>query len=258
MNLEPEKSIPKNLYRYSDRNGIEKTLMGGSLKVTPPLGFNDPFEMKPVMRFPFDNEKAKRSYEEERESYEKEGISFDEYCRRVKAREPIGTRMVGEKNFKLTNETFGAICFSRRRDLIPLWSYYAGAHSGAVIEFDTTASLFAQLQITLHDVVYSPERVVVAGPLKGPLKFLYTKSEAWAHEVEMRLLVPLQLCIKNGEMHLLAFSKSAVSAVYLGCRFDDPHGFAKQLGQAGYGGIPIFQMSESQHLFSLEEQRIYA
>lgn len=91
-------------------------------------------------------------------------------------------------------DTYGIACFNSRPDNFLLWSYYAASHSGVAVRFDTADNILEQIPQPYLPLkvnyakdfprvsLYDPDR------LRFVQNTLGTKSDAWQHEEEWRLI----------------------------------------------------------------------
>lgn len=132
-----------------------------------------------------------------------------------------------ELNARATNdlrarnaEPWGAICFSRRWDSIPMWSYYAKEHRGMVIEFNENDLEFQKLFRARTRIAYGT-RGVVRGKSKGKARAVFRKAPEWKHEQEERVMFPFALCSTGAHrIHLASYPIRSLVCLYLGCRID--------------------------------------
>ena len=249
-----DRPVPKKIYRYLDFGGAVPTLRDASLKITSPLDFNDPFEMKHTTTLVFCEEKAVARYVELQRRGGEALHTLEEYISQQRLNFFVGGTIVNDLVSAGIVASVAAVCFSEDAHLIPLWSYYTGrgqdAHKGAVIEFDTETEFFDALRGALHCVAYEPQRVRLPA-YRTDVRFMYTKSTAWSHEQEVRLLVPLSMSYWSEGLRLVRFPREIVTAIYMGARLEKPNDFAAQAREWGYKHAAMFQMVEDPELFAL-------
>lgn len=188
------------LFRYLTFEGGLATLKNGTLKITPPREFNDPFEA-------YFGLEAKASCR-----FREDG---------VKTQENISN---------LANQR-GVVSFSRRHNLALMWAYYTDEHEGMVIEFDEKDDAFNQRygeSLEHVDYVQPEERPLIRDepPYLDPSdrRVLRVKSAEWIHEEETRLIYPLNFVeVTTGKVNgrpawFLKYPQSSVKAVYFGIR----------------------------------------
>ena len=102
----------------------------------------------------------------------------------------------------------GLLCFSSDWTSPVLWSHYGDKHRGVCLGFDV-------LRSAAKSITYQAERLsLTLSELENPkqpddlqTKLLFTKYEHWRYEAEVRLLVPLSACIKEGALHFVPFHR---------------------------------------------------
>lgn len=176
------------VYKYLPAEDyLPNILTGKSLKFSSPLGFNDPFECKPLCVI--ENGKAGDSFlskgcKELGYSPAKRIQKLGE-LRRFQGR-PMPSGL--ESNMNELLKEIGISCFSAARDSILMWAHYAAEHSGVCIGFDTTKYFFQ----TAWEVQYQDELPIILRPSDNPdtmlSKSLLTKSIHWNYEHEWRIV----------------------------------------------------------------------
>jgi len=82
-------------------------------------------------------------------------------------------------------------CLTARRDYIPMWSYYAGGHSGVAVHFDSTSVPFGLSAAVQYSTVYPviefprPTHMTDEGLI---VLSLLNKADAWREEREYRFI----------------------------------------------------------------------
>jgi len=144
---------------------------------------------------------------------------------------------VGAKVQKAVGERFGILCLSEVADNPLMWSHYADAHRGFVIEFDAAHEFFTGGGMSgavgrVLPVTYASERpgVTMFDPTlcaedlgrRYVTDVLLTKSVDWAYEREWRMLLPLNdqkvPHVVEGGMHLFRVPATAITRVIVGAR----------------------------------------
>lgn len=142
-----------------------------------------------------------------------------------------------EKLKESWNKFFGILSLTQTNDNITMWSHYAQNHEGFVIEFDPENKFFNKRRTEndslgfLRKVKYSAERpdielISFKKPVNEFVEFiatniLYTKSQDWSDEKELRLVSDLSKCddkliIKNQEIYLFKLPPLAIKSVFMG------------------------------------------
>lgn len=250
------------LYRYLDFDGGLETLKNGTLKLTPPSEFNDPFEMYPTFAVDighvFSESRAAGKIPRE--------LSFEDFKGKTDLR--AINRAAQEEHRRGMNETLGAVCFSRKPNSPAMWAYYGQHHTGIVIGFDADHRDFPpQYRNMLCKVRYEKQRPRVTD-LNSPddLYHFYTKSREWRHEGEIRILMPFEtLCVQHGKIKgrkacFIPFPKAVVHSIYLGCRMpeDQQREVIARLPAWGYTGIrKVFRFEPDMDTYRLNERELH-
>ena len=166
------------IFRYLTYEGGKATLANGTLKATPPLEFNDPFDMDPGWAMPLNDEsleklfqgagdKVLRALESAKQFYNSDPVNF---TRRVNSSAHQQAR-------EGLNAKLRAVCFSRRKDSVPMWGYYCSCHSGLVIEFDEEDDAFrTSFGGSLKRVNYLQDRPSFTRLSANNLALMFTKA----------------------------------------------------------------------------------
>lgn len=238
----PPPRIPV-IYKYLPAEDyLPNILTGQSLKFSSPLGFNDPFECKPLCVV----EKGKAG-----DSFLSKGCKELGYSpakriqklgelRRFQGR-PMPSGL--ESNMDELLKEIGISCFSEAKDSILMWAHYAAEHSGVCIGFDTKKHFFQ----TAWEVQYQDSLPIIYRPSDDPdamlSKSLLTKSIHWNYEHEWRIvrrtITPEQqgaISVKYGHHSpeqievmvnqkgpgFYCFPKQAITEVILGVKMTNP------------------------------------
>jgi hypothetical protein len=185
------------IYKYVSGEGL-KRILAGTVRLTQPSAFNDPFELLPEVVMPSDEPERQIS------------ISFDVRAKRRNPAEgeielvPDGWQSGDPTSRQIVQQLnclIGIFCMSRRTDSLLMWAHYADDYTGAVVEFDSTHEFFADP----IDVEYKPLRpkrlisayTAVAPPV--PVAELCAKSTQWEYEHEVRIIRCLADCQAAGK-----------------------------------------------------------
>lgn len=154
--------------------------------------------------------------------------------------------------------SLGVVCFSERNDNLLMWAHYANNHDGICIELEAKPDLFSwghdesnNLNFpptnkhrykncgVLTKVKYSRDRPLFMDPaeLEHETESWFTKSEDWAYEQELRVLIPLDNAIRRDDMFFCAIDKQCIKSIILGCQMDseekkEVHAICSKLGIA--------------------------
>ncbi len=232
---------------------LEDLFAGKKLYHSLPSEFNDPFETKPFYKLPTRrNEKLKlrkslvkimmkqhlwpKAWAVHRVSEEMKDKKGLEKCLREVIQGAMGTQRL--------------CCFTTKGKSLLLWAYYADAHQGLCVEFDTKKVAFS---LTVK-IKYTNEFPKICYPLKDKSTlFILTKSKDWEHEHEFRsILVPGDRPAMPNDGESLLLEGSEIRNVYFGLKMEEKN---KQLifDLLKRGGITpgIFNMRQSENSFNL-------
>ena len=141
-------------------------------------------------------------------------------------------RLLEVAKFKNT----GIFCATKNNSNLLMWAHYAERHNGVVLGFrpDVEKDSFLRL---LVPVVYSDQRPQFYDSMvnwkseedevkqqqigaKITRLMLYSKSDQWAYEEELRLAIPSE--VKEGEAaSFLKYYPNELVEIYFGCRMPD-------------------------------------
>ena len=213
--------VPHSLFRFCDCNGL-KTLVDGTLKVTPPREFNDPFEFSPGI----DPEMAPPPEEELRRLFQAhDGLpralyygkhgggneeTYNAWIEEVVLRHPEVLpgilRRTRQSLIDKMSRFHGVACFSafsggrlQSPEVVRHWANYADDHRGLAVEFGgehlaAAGNAFLKVDyepIRPHFDFSEMEDFSVDGLLEKLRRWARVKSCAWSTEEEWRLIVPL-------------------------------------------------------------------
>jgi hypothetical protein len=127
------------LHKYVSIDAL-KRIVAGSIRMTQPGAFNDPFELLPEIVVRSDQTEESISF------------SFDILApRRENPFEAVVQLTDGQVASDITsrhildelNQLVGILCLSRSPNSILMWSHYADQYQGAVVSFDADHEFFA-------------------------------------------------------------------------------------------------------------------
>lgn len=181
------------LHKYVSIDTLKK-IVGGSIRMTQPGAFNDPFELLPeIVTRPGQSEGTI-------------SFSFDILApRRERSLEAVVQLTDGQvvsdnasrHILDELNQLIGILCLSRSPNSILMWSHYADQYQGAVVSFNADHEFFAG-QIPVEYVEERPKKHLGAYQ-DSPVPFaeLCAKSLEWQYEHEVRIARTLQSCNKT-------------------------------------------------------------
>lgn len=257
MSIQP----PKKLYKYLPLERLD--VLGNRLiRFSQPSALNDPFELKPVFEDLLPEESIQEALEPslelleealradyEKLSQEQKAIMSVEQCIKIvtsdsellrkmyKEFEPQLRQFLGDFRGEaksiivdVLNKHVGMLSLSEIHNSHLLWSHYASAHRGFVIEFDTDNDFFYKRRSENDELNYlrkvnycdRDERGRTLMDLDGN-DILLTKGTSWAYEREWRILFHLKnasqtLTALDDEIYLFEYPPEIVSKVIIGAK----------------------------------------
>ncbi|WP_298896530.1 DUF2971 domain-containing protein [uncultured Psychroserpens sp.] len=218
------------LYKYFDFDeNFKNSLQNGYLWFSNPNTFNDPFEFKLQVDENLDDTDILEFFE----LYKKHAVNPSNEIINDFNKVLFMYRKDSKKFIELFLtpfvshlSNFGVCCFTNTRDNLLMWSHYANKHTGVVLEFENKLldeSIYYMndsVNMTAIDQInYSNEfpTIKVSSSLMNLSeeirKVLFTKSNDWKYEKEVRIISP-----RNGR-HL--FDPNCLKSIYLGYKFSD-------------------------------------
>ncbi len=238
------------LYKYCPPARVD-VLVNHKIRFTPPRGFNDPFEFRPVLKAiasdaeiqSYTDRAADNLIGAELQKYGPMLRSMPSECvtnlratvrsqmlsafRSADVQEII-QKLKSEFDAKF-NEYFGVLCLSEQWDSILMWGHYSQSHEGFAIGFDSDHPFFNQRRSKndefgyLRPVRYRKERPLVSLMNSGGLEWFDTKADVWTYENERRMFLVLSsasevLTVAGIPIHLFKFPSDCVKEVLLGSK----------------------------------------
>jgi hypothetical protein len=145
--------VKNRLHKYVSI-GTLKRILGGTIRMSQPSAFNDPFELLPELIIPADQAGKSISF------------SFDIDARRretpltavVQLNEgQVSSDITSRHILDVLNKYVGILCLSKAPNSILMWSHYADQYQGAVVAFDADHEFFAR-QIEVEYVEERPKK----------------------------------------------------------------------------------------------------
>lgn len=234
------------IYRFLPPKREDLLFGQNSIWFTPPAYFNDPFELRPVVRVV-----ATKSFARAAIKGHTKGI-FDlhpppgyanlprrrkrELIRRAergfqhewKERLAVQTAQYTAHNLPSDlSKEFGALCFSTELNNLLMWAHYTDSHNGFALEFDSKHPDFQALG-ELHKVEYHDERPTYDPSKKCDIRIYLTKSPHWQYEAEFRIFRSVKICGESSlsedgrtlKLRTTAFPAKALTGIYFGVRSD--------------------------------------
>jgi len=254
-------NTPRKLYKYVPPERID-ILRNGHIRFTQPSSLNDPFEMQPVFEVLFHEEKVQEileppfEYIEEslREKYkelpadQKSKFTEDQMVALVRSNPELLNNALRRvepfmRSFlttfapeakRLISEEFdkhiGMLSLTENPENLLMWSHYAAAHKGFLIEFDATHEYFNRRRSDKDEFYYLRKvRYIDRTPSGRSLHdlsgedLMVTKMKIWDYEREWRMLLPLNDADKvietaSENVYLYSIPAVAITGVILGAK----------------------------------------
>lgn len=170
---------------------------------------NDPFECRsPVV---WNIELMREQFIQHAPAF---GISPEKAAEEFNSSRDWGMKSLLER-WQATRAQTRIVCFSAKPNSIRMWSYYAQAHEGICIGYDTTKRPFWVAQEVKYQDPGIPFDVLAAfksDPTEIAANITFRKSSEWDFEKEYRVASDL------GDIRLIPFDASAIKEIRLGAR----------------------------------------
>ena len=273
------------IYKYLHEDRIEDILENNIFRFTQPEEFNDPFELRPVLRFPDNDDSLYSTLDDNFESilmeeYKKNSdintkITFESFLafRRTKKKEikelakslltsKEFTKRLNETHYKTANKSIGILCLTKNYNNLLMWAHYANSHKGFVVGLDSDNSFFKQdkddknLMGKLKKVIYNNERPSESFENMNVENAYLTKSKEWSYEEEYRMFTPFKRAsqIKNDNIYLYNFTPDAIVSIYCGVNMSEENKekIKEIVAHEHLQYINLFQSEISEQHFKLE------
>lgn len=210
-----------SFYKYVSPETLEK-ILNGSIRLTQPSGFNDPFELSMEVFDPYSLNEGSRTFSFD-VLHPRRDISkylVDEDFSHDNCNDVFSRRVIQQ-----LNATIGILCLSKNKESHLMWAHYGDSYRGAVIEFDSNHDFFKGA----FAVNYVNERpklhidyFLESDPI--PVSELCSKSDVWSYEKEWRIVRSLKDCTlhkaKKGQLPICVMDLplEAIKSVTLGER----------------------------------------
>jgi len=232
------------LFKYFEPARLD-VIETGCIRLTQPIDFNDPFELKPVTstcgikdampdlsnseenlssnnkidKLPIKTSSSDSEIEANKSLFKAQQV--------MAATPPESSGFTRETSEQNQGELIGVLCLTEEPDNLLMWSHYAESHQGFCIKFDTSNYFFNQKR-TIEDDFYHLRKVeyIEQHPMNviksnvGVDLLLY-KSDTWSHEKEWRFCAVLRdsdMLIKraDSDIHLFKYPKEIIKEIILG------------------------------------------
>ena len=219
--------IPASLYKYSGVSGprlewMRKLIVDSMLYFASPTAFNDPLDCRVPPRYDasalvieqFFRRVAKQNYP---------GQNLRDHKRAIRqmvvdSKTPDGQARLTKQFFKSLHQN-GTACFAKDATNMLLWSYYAEGHSGIAVRFNMARDNLAAIPgecipVEVRDQQDFPNvNYYKSTTAEFVATILGTKSVAWKHEEEWRLVLV-------GNSGYVRMPPAMIDGVILGMRID--------------------------------------
>jgi hypothetical protein len=249
------------IYKYVTTERID-ILETGLIRFTQPSVFNDPFEMSPYIEAIATDQFIDKKFNKEHEAHVLKAYNKRPFSFRWKI--PFSTYYLGFEKSELVNKikdtakgaalnaaresipsnidaAVGVLSLTNRADNLLMWAHYADSHKGMVLEFDADHEFFNRRVIDpqstlgldadlrkeygfLRPIKYDKVRPALTVSEIKDFSQLLVKSDDWAYEEEVRLLMPLPKAAKTissgdrDNIHLFSIPPSAIARVIFGVK----------------------------------------
>jgi len=289
-----EASRPIYFYKYMTSSVVPLVLQNRTLRWSTPGLLNDPFDMQFDLHVEVDREKLRAltlqkhwdawygpSYVPHPDSKMGKFISSNRARAQKLSREAFGEKFHHMSDNSLDNlianlpnhhkeirasiGTTKILCLSAVGDSLPMWSYYAENHRGAVLRFKRHSdvdSLYPlaravtytrQMPRLFDEETLSDIGAGLATTQSADLieRLVYTKANAWKHEQEWRLFLG-QGRTPDEAVEYLPFFALELDAVILGCAMtDDCRMAVAELSRNLYPHTKVLRAAKSDRDFKL-------
>lgn len=264
--------ISTSIYKYFGPERID-VLRFGQIAYTPPIRFNDPFDMSPAVDIDVSDEALDMDCDlfqndfppNSRTATELETIRAG--YKDVMKDKKLGINHELQAEFLKIANSVGVFCCTDLENDMLMWSHYANHHEGFVVEFDLTHRFFED---RMHVVSYEANRPKLShwNNIQTEIgSLVLTKSIKWKQEREWRSIEQLINCSpkqcmgKDGSaitVYLHAYPKEAVKRVICGCRMSTQNKeiLRTQMLSWGFAGIRLEELFMHPQHYEFERRLI--
>lgn len=244
-----ESRVPRTLYKYYPDSSLEYIFKNWTIRFTPAIAFNDPFECLPHVKSLAQKEYIENVVfgniddilKEETTNINGIDVNIVRELMQKKENKKIVKDYVGssavyagkfamQKIYEKASREIGVFCLSEEKLNLLMWSHYANSHRGFVVGFNMESEFFSNGYAL---PIWKPRKIDYV--LERPSKFLnefspdmkeifYTKGKVWDYEKEWRMLAPLELplaWVEGSVKGVHPLPRIAVSEVIFGGRLRD-------------------------------------
>lgn len=219
--------MPALLYRYSGTSAtrlewMQKLIVESALYFAPPSAFNDPLDCRIPPTFDGSSLAIEHFWRTRFKQTDPQGNLRDHkkqiHQMVMDSKTEAGQRRLAEYVFKSLDQN-GIACFAKDPANMLLWSYYAEGHRGIAVRFNMTREHLAAIgRLFMPIEVEYTNNFPIVNYYKATTHqllrtILGTKSRAWKHEEEWRVVLP-------GKVGSVYLPPQMIDAVVLGMRTD--------------------------------------
>lgn len=247
IDLNPNKIVPKIIYKYATWETAEKILLGQRIMLSNPKNFNDPYEFHNRL---FHYKITQKRLNEM--AYRKlPFLSRQQRRKKTKGMTDFFLKEMVEQVLLQTSQKYSITCFSGFEDEILMWSHYAQQHKGICIGFSFN---YSTMDYEVHPVNYAPDfnpPDFGLEPNKAILYWMTTKYVKWTYENEYRL-------INQNNAKWMNFEIPQVAQIIFGCQVSKElsQKTKKLFNKKGYHSGLFFRMKMAEDSFKLIKEKI--
>lgn len=203
-----------SVYKYTSFENLMH-ILNGSIRLTQPSAFNDPFEFLPEIYYTGSGGEF--------------NIGVDVLSKPRKSRVRLPNNFKSDLCNDLTSrrlisgisKSIGVLCLSKNRDSLLMWSHYADEYKGAIIEFDENHDFFEHMhpvryernrpKLAFSDLLSDSNEIIIAE--------LCYKPKVWEYEKEVRIVRSLKDCeYKGDDLYTMNVPLEAIKSIIIGER----------------------------------------
>ncbi len=249
LGIKPLVPFDSIIYKYVPFDTAEKIINSGSLMFSAPITFNDPFDLNNnCIDASFTEKSLKRWFRNNKNlTRGQKKILLDQLLKNPKSMDSIV-----ETSLNTFKAEAGITCFSKTYLNTLMWSHYADKHYGICLGFNILP--IANENFTLLEINYADKIIPLnffSADKKVLMYWLFTKSEVWSYEQEVRGAY----LTKNG---LIPFENDCLKEIHFGLRTseDQRQAFLKSAHVNGYRPQKSTYMTMDLATFNLAENLI--
>jgi hypothetical protein len=266
-------NCPKTLCKYVPPERVD-ILRNGLIRFTQPSALNDPFEMQPVfdalfpenqmdeiLSPPFEYiEESLREKYQELSALQKALISEDQLIALVKSNPGFLEMVLKDVQPQMRDflkafapqarniladgfdKNIGMLSLTENPESLLMWSHYAAAHKGFVIEFDSSDEFFHRKRSEKDEFYHLRKVRYLDRNASGKTLYdldgedvMLTKMKIWDYESEWRMLLPLKDAEKilespSESIYLFNIPTKIIKGIVLGAKASSD--LKSQIGEA--------------------------